>query len=249
MNYAAVSSFNQRTVFDVRRCGIIESGFYAGNVEVHIPLTYPQSHGTPTALPGGSGLAIQGEMKGLIERDYRYSGKRCLLAGFNEVFALREWYNCSETLCVILKPLGIGLGIVGATALAFDRKLPRNKQGLRRKFLLKTHRQIGEIAGVSFNTPHPFVLEVTNGKGREEQTTNVPIDALTINQALAAVGATAKSWTAEGLRGHQGGYCDQCACSYSQEKKWSFHGNGEHRSVWIGALVEPMVREKKAALA
>ena len=117
--YVPLSAFRNFTRFAINpdRIGVIESGYYTGCVEVHLA-NYRYQEAT---LPGGIGLTLAGKHDSMRERA---SGQLALIAGFNEVFKIA----CTYDGCVVLRPLGIGIGHRSQLASRYSNMRSRKRR-------------------------------------------------------------------------------------------------------------------------
>ena len=205
-NYIPLSYFDLSTRFaiDPDRIGVIESGYYTGCIEVHL-VNY--DYNQRRTVPGGNGLVLAGELDSIYE-GRRLHDRLALIAGFDEVFALA----CHYDGVVVLRPLGIGLGVRWQLAQQFGSKTSRKRRNQKkyaqraRKFLADSRRRIdlltGSLPGQQRRADGPFFLREDTRKWKSE----TPIKALTLHQARLVARARVERMTEQGWK------CGQEAC-------------------------------------
>jgi hypothetical protein len=222
-NYVPYSTFATKTVFDVRRMSLIESGSHAGRLEVHVG---PRRENV--VLPGGKGLAIAGKVDKISEWS-RLDGRPCLVEGFQEVFQLVSYFDCGESMCLVLQPLGFSLGV--RSRLAAEGRRIKKLAGAVNKWLDITHARINWAVGSTASVRRKLALVLRGEAGNEILS---PLDAWTVCEALAFLDREAEKMKEQGWRGHRGGYCDECRCNMSDYcRRWEFHRNGKRLSLYI----------------
>lgn len=183
-----ISAFNVSTRFaiDPNRIGVVESA-YPGCIEVHL-VNY--RYDTRRTAAGGDGLVIQGAIDSIHDRS-QLSDRRALLAGFDEVFEVAGHYDA----VVLLRPLGIGLGVnwelfqQNRYRTSRKRRVQKKHQARAATYLQKTRHKIAMLAGRldrPANLPSgPFKLNSElHVKGtREWPRMEEPIAALTVDEA------------------------------------------------------------------
>lgn len=178
--YVPLSAFRNFTRFAINpdRIGVIESGYYTGCVEVHLA-NYRYQEAT---LPGGIGLTLAGKHDSMRERA---SGQLALIAGFNEVFKIA----CTYDGCVVLRPLGIGIGHRSQLASRYSNMRSR-KRRIQKKHAKKAAQftawnvqtiaaLTGTLVGKERRPEGPYYLLERTDKWQRA----TPIQATTLHQA------------------------------------------------------------------
>lgn len=139
---------------------------------------------TGQALPGGTGLVLSGQVHSVCD-GARLHGKLALVAGLTEVFAVLQHFDD----VVVLRPLGVGLGIDWKLFQDYQGKTPHRRrhhdkyQQLAAKHLdraiSKVHRLTGVLTAKPARESGPFCIEERT-RGWHKQT---PIKAQTIEEA------------------------------------------------------------------
>ncbi len=184
--YVPISAFRTSTRFAIntQRINVLESGYMKGCIEVHLS---NHQYDKPTK-PGGIGLTIAGTLDCLRERD---TNKLALVAGFDEVFEVAMNYEG----CIVLRPLGIGIGYSSQLASRYSnlhsrKRRIQKKQAKKAAQLTSWHSQL--VASLTGTLPGParrpegpyYLLEKTDKWQRA-----TPIKATTLHQARLAARA------------------------------------------------------------
>jgi len=179
----ALSIFSASTSYaiDPKRIGVLESA-YPGCIEVHLCQYDQKTERTPA---GGSGLTFAGNIP-IVTWCFDVLNRRALIAGFDEVFEV----SCQYESVVVLRPLGIGLGINWERYRQYAGRTHR-KARLRKKFarkakqfLAKMRLQITALTG-HLDRPVPatgpfYLREETDGTWKRLER---PLSALTVHEA------------------------------------------------------------------
>lgn len=132
-SYLPISTFSTSTRFGIdARVGVIESGIHVGCIEVHLAES-DYNWDAQQARPGGKGLVIAGQHQKINDRS-KLEGRYALVDGLLEVFAVTSHYD----RVVILRPLGVGLGVRWELMRRYDAMMSR-KRRLVKKHTRKAH--------------------------------------------------------------------------------------------------------------
>ncbi len=182
MKYVPLRTFATSTAFgfDPERIGVVES-LYTGCIELHLT-GYDSS--TQVVKPGGSGLRIQGQIT-QIGRFDRVENRLVIVDGFDEVFQV---VTCFDGV-IVLRPLGIGLGVRSQLAMEYRRRQPRTKRQ-RKKYATLAQRYLagarvsirnltGSVPGRHRAATGPFILREWSKRWSQDTV----LDACTLEEA------------------------------------------------------------------
>lgn len=194
-------TFNNHTRFaiDPSRNSTTDSGC----IEVQLV-----NHNNGRTPAGGNGLTIAGTFQELPAGS-TLTGRFALLVGFNEVFELVS----EDNGCVVLKPLGIGLGVRWELFRQFSKKTSR-KRRLREKYSARARKYFtdsrirmaqltGTVGGMALSPDGPFFVQeqtVTGAQDAKRFDKDTQVPAITFADARKIASARVAMLQAQGWK-------------------------------------------------
>lgn len=221
--YIPISAFATHTRFGIvhAETRVVESGS-PGCIEVHIA---SMKGGVPEAMPGGRGLVLAGSVPSINDRA-RLWNKLALVSGFPEVFEVCQHFD----EVVVLRPLGIGLGINWKLFRDHQESRPdirrrseRHRRQLAKKHLQRAISSVNRLTGVfapeELRESGPFYIEERT-RGWHKRT---PIAACTVEEAKIV----ARVWVSK-MR-EEGWHCGE-----ESSVRGTIQRESERTVAWLG---------------